>query len=514
MIIARPFTALLVSVLFLAAAAQAQNEIDALRYTGSGLGGTARAQGAGGAFSAVGADFSSALLNPAGMAMFNRSEIALTSQLTVNRNTTSYLGTEQKDSRAQFSFSHVDYVATFKPSKESSDFRTVNVGFGFAQTDNYAHDISASAYNDQNSICDYFAVNATGVNILDLPTDYSFGSLGWNLYLIDSTGLNGVYEPNVADNVQQTIEKIRRGNKKEWSLTAAANYKDYIYFGGTVNMVTTNYSQQYRHKEEDVNDIWDNNSEDSLTLNQLEFLDIYSTRGTGFNARAGLIVKPLDFFRLGLSVTSPTVITMRDAYLTQLNVSYDNSPAEASDELPEGSYRYRLVTPLRVTLGAAAIYRKLGFVSADFEMVDYTSTEFRSSFDVGSSGYYSFEDENQAIKDNFGLGYNLRLGAELRLGAARLRGGFARYAAVLSPDAQFYFDPVTGNSAKINASRRFLTGGFGIKEESLYLDLAYVHELSADREILYTVADPAEYSPELINRNSNSKFLLTLGFTF
>ena len=43
-----------------------QNEIDALRHSQSTITGTARALGTGGAFSAVGADMSSAALNPAG----------------------------------------------------------------------------------------------------------------------------------------------------------------------------------------------------------------------------------------------------------------------------------------------------------------------------------------------------------------------------------------------------------------------------------------------------------------
>ena len=56
----------------------AQNEVDAARYSSFTSGGTARSLGMAGAFSAVGADLSSTWLNPAGLALYRRSEIAFT----------------------------------------------------------------------------------------------------------------------------------------------------------------------------------------------------------------------------------------------------------------------------------------------------------------------------------------------------------------------------------------------------------------------------------------------------
>jgi hypothetical protein len=52
----------------------AQNEFDALRYSTIGSGGTARTMGMAGSFSAIGADASAVMTNPAGIAAFRRSE--------------------------------------------------------------------------------------------------------------------------------------------------------------------------------------------------------------------------------------------------------------------------------------------------------------------------------------------------------------------------------------------------------------------------------------------------------
>jgi hypothetical protein len=496
----------------------AQNEVDALRYTSYGLGGTARSLGAGGAFSAVGADFSAGVLNPAGFALYNRSEIEFTAQINSTNNTAQYLGESATMGRTQFSITNAGYVYTMKPesyTRNKKGFRSVSFAVGFNQTDNYSRAIAAQAFNSQNSISDYFASDARGVKLADISSDYSFGSMAWNLYLIDSNQVDGVYEPSVGGGVLQNISKETVGRKNEWTVSAAGNLNDFLYIGGGVNIVGLRYTQDLVYNESDPNNIWSNTAEDSIPFNDLQFTDYYRTRGTGFNARVGIIIRPTDFLRFGVSVTSPTVHNMSDTYSSGLTVHFDGDPVDYKDELAQGSYKYKLSTPYRVTMGAVFIYKKLGFLSGDFEFSDYYSTKLKSSYSPGTDYYYDFANENQAIQDLFKFNYNFRLGAECRLAEfLRLRAGFAQFGSVLNADGQFYIDQGTGNSAKINASRRFFTGGFGFKQESVYLDLAFVRELNQERQLFYTVADPNEYSPELINHIAKTRILMTIGFPF
>ena len=58
--------------------ANAQTDLDAFRYSQYSLTGTARFTSMGGAFTAVGGDFSSLSQNPAGMAIYRRSELTFT----------------------------------------------------------------------------------------------------------------------------------------------------------------------------------------------------------------------------------------------------------------------------------------------------------------------------------------------------------------------------------------------------------------------------------------------------
>ena len=65
-------------------AANAQNEVDALRYSTQNLSGTARYAAMGGAFGSLGGEFSALSSNPAGIGMYQFSEFTFTPTLNLN----------------------------------------------------------------------------------------------------------------------------------------------------------------------------------------------------------------------------------------------------------------------------------------------------------------------------------------------------------------------------------------------------------------------------------------------
>src|SRR5882724_375067 len=80
----------------------AQNEDDILRYSKTGLMGSARVLGAGGAWGAVGADFSSIAINPAGLGLYRKNEFMGSMAITSNSSGTSYIGTSTNGNRTNF----------------------------------------------------------------------------------------------------------------------------------------------------------------------------------------------------------------------------------------------------------------------------------------------------------------------------------------------------------------------------------------------------------------------------
>src|SRR5277367_6231876 len=67
-------------------------EADALRYSQSILGGTARFMAMGGAFCAVGGDLSTLPYNPAGIAVFNKNQLEITPGVAISNVTSSFNG--------------------------------------------------------------------------------------------------------------------------------------------------------------------------------------------------------------------------------------------------------------------------------------------------------------------------------------------------------------------------------------------------------------------------------------
>ena len=76
--------------------AQSQEIKDALRYSQDNLNGTARFQAMSGAFGALGGDFSSIGINPAGSAVFSNNQVGITLSNRDTKNNSNYLYNNSK----------------------------------------------------------------------------------------------------------------------------------------------------------------------------------------------------------------------------------------------------------------------------------------------------------------------------------------------------------------------------------------------------------------------------------
>jgi hypothetical protein len=522
----RPFIGITLAWLCLSGAVSAQNELDAYRYMTPGPVGTARALGMAGAFSAVGADFSATSLNPAGLALYRKSDFMVTPALRLIDNKSTYLDQTATNGYSRFGFSNVGYVYADRIAKWNPETRTREeaqkglksyaFSIGFNQIAQLGRRTEVSAYNTQSSITEYFASQANGYTAAELDIDNGYAGQAWWAYAIDTSGQDGNYIGAAeGGEVQQTLLMTELGRINEWTVGFAANLNDQWYFGGSVGILDLRYQSEMVFLEEDVNDVHNTWANDSTPFTSLTFTDGFATRGSGINLRLGVIGKPTDFLRVGLSVTTPTVSSMSDQYYSEIVGYLDGDPApKQKADVPEGAFSYNLTTPFKVTVGGAAILGKRGFVSADFDYTDYSTARFKSSASTGSAYYYSFRDENQSISNLFAGAYNVRLGGELRFGPGRARAGYGYYASILKKAYLNYYQYPDNAVESLRGGKQLFSLGLGIKQKSFYLDLAFVHEASADRRLLYTLQDLNAYSPELINRISANNIYMTIGFTF
>lgn len=505
-----------------AASATAQNEVDALRYMTYGLSGTARSIGAGGAFSAVGADFSATTLNPAGLALYRRSDLMFTPRLLFAGSTAEYMGTEQSDSKSKFGFANVGYVAASRISKWNPEtlareeaakgLKSYAISIGFNQVANYTRQTSISAYNTDNSIADYFAGLASGRPINTVFLETGLAGAAVNAGLIDTSGVDGIYVPApLGGDVQQDIVLLESGRTNEWSFGLSGNIDDRIYVGATVGIQDLKYTQELYHDERDINNVHRSYANDSTPFDALSYTNIFDTRGTGINLKVGVIFRPSDLLRLGISFASPTYIAMTDDYVYEITGNFDQNPTDYGLAEQSGTFTYSLTTPYKVTAGAVLMLQKSGFLSADVEYLDYAGASYDKR---GAGNTYNFITENQSMRQLFGSAVNVRVGGELRFGQGRARLGYARNGQILKSEYRDYIDYTSGNTESLPGARHIFTGGLGIKQETFYLDIAYAQELSADRRLYYAVQDPNAYSPELIRKLTTGNFYMTIGFTF
>ncbi|MEC7263778.1 MAG: aromatic hydrocarbon degradation protein, partial [Bacteroidota bacterium] len=139
--------------------ASAQTIDDVLRYSTENTLGTARFQAMGGAFGALGGDFSALNVNPAGSAVFNFSEIGVTGS-NYNRNNDALFGNSTYNNKDNsLELNQVGGVFVFKSN--NSPWKKIALAFNYDMIQNFDNEFYARG-NTQVGIDNYFLNFAQG----------------------------------------------------------------------------------------------------------------------------------------------------------------------------------------------------------------------------------------------------------------------------------------------------------------------------------------------------------------
>ena len=115
--------------------------------------GTAKSAAMGNAMGAVGQDFSSISINPAGLGLFRKPTFTFTPSLLTSYTNSQYYGNTEYDTKTNISVNNIGYVG----SNDSQRY-TINWAFGMNKTNNFNNSIFVDGYNPNNSLIDaYFA---------------------------------------------------------------------------------------------------------------------------------------------------------------------------------------------------------------------------------------------------------------------------------------------------------------------------------------------------------------------
>lgn len=476
--------------------------------------GTARFTGMGGAFGALGADFSSLSQNPAGIAMYRSSELMLTPSLKNRIDETRYIGNEYRDSRNRFMFDNFGFVSSLQAVKKEDEkgLMMLNFGIGYNRVKDLYFETSLYGLNKDYSIADYFAKLATDYeyrwqNLTHDPDggwDPYFDSnawweaiMAWNTFLIDTVaGKQNEYESFLypGDAVYQEKSISSEGGIGEYTFSMGANLSNKFYWGATIGVHDV-YIRYYTYYTE-VADAGNNTSGD-IIFQGMNFNERLLIEGSGVNLKAGFIYRPIPQLRLGIAAHTPTFYKLNERF--RASMESDMNIGNAKETTPTNYYDYRIESPYRLIGSLAYTFGQIGLISADYEYVDYSSMRFGK----GGDGY-RFKSENQDINRIFTNSHNVRVGGEAWIRDLALRAGYAYYGGAYKQDEVL----------AMTATNVF-SGGFGLRLDNFYVDWAY-QRVMFDNSFM-PFGNPAYLNmfPQLAKMSSNqNRFLLTLGYKF
>lgn len=492
---------------------QAQEPVDALRLSRFAPTGSARSIAIGGAMTALGGDISSVNTNPAGIALFKTNELVLSPGFNFTNNKGVYLDGNDRAKASEFNYGMSGFVFATPPRREGG-WKNFSYAITASRTADFNNRFAFKGKNTRSSYSEKYLedlINAGERDPNRAATEYPFGpSLAINTYLIEpeldaqgnATGYYSMATPQTGVQQEQLVNTT--GGISTISFAGSANLNDKLYLGASLNLESIKFTREQTFKESDLSGKKNNN------FNYFTVEDYLQTSGSGLNLKAGLIFKPVDYIRLGLSIHTPTFYDLSDRYNTTITTDLEGYSGQGvlkqstSDLLGQfGEYAYQFLNPWKIQTGFSYVIREIedvtqqkGFITAEVEFLNYGNGEFSDPNNPGSN---YFQDLNNVISQQFQNAINMRIGGELKFNTIMTRAGFGYYS---NP----YLD------ADINGTRLTLSGGLGWRNKGKFIDLTYMHNIVKDGYYPYRLND--NYFAPVNIKGGAGNVLLTFGFKF
>lgn len=463
-----------------------QNADDALRYSNYVPSGTAKFVSMGGALGAIGADFSADLVNPAGIGVFRKDQMSISTSWHSSNVNARYYGTSSNTSTKSFAVDNFGIASAFEIGSQGCKF--LNFGFAYSKLASFDRDVKIVGDNGDHSMLDY-EVDCFNDYIdrknLFYKADLFFLNPEGDRYIND-------YEESGRYGANQTKRIKSDGYMNEYAFTLGANFNDALYIGGSVNITHVDYSQNTTYTEVPFDD-------SVISLDRFSTYDEFKTSGNAVNVKFGAIYWLTENVRLGAAIHSPIFFSMYDDYYDEVesHIWYNEDGddyIQKNIQNVEGDYDWELNIPAKFIGSAAFVFGGVGMIDVDCEVLNYSSL----SLDDRSGSGDDFDDVNDAISDMYRTAVNLRAGGELLLGPMALRCGFG-----------YYSSPYKSKYENSDANTLVYSFGVGLHSGIAYFDLGYSNSTKNETYYLYGYDDSAS---SLKNKNGN--LTVTFGLKF
>lgn len=531
----KQYLTLLLTALGTTLGTNAQSAVDAMQLTRPDFKGTARFMGMGGAFTALGGDLSAISQNPAGIGIYRHSEIGATLDIDIQKTTGEFGSVKATNKQTKAYCNNFGYVGSVRLDGPLNNF---NWGVNYNRAVSFDRIVGGYAPSTGTSLTNYIADFSTGIPAgeMDFGDDYNpyqdsdidwLSILGYSSYMINPYGPNGDQYSGLYQNGTTADAEIlvrERGYIDNYEFTFGGNFSNIVYWGVGVGINDLNYTRQVNYSESMANAaVFDGNG--VRTGDAGFYLDNYKhITGTGWNLSFGLILKPIQEFRIGASIQSPTWYSLDHGYYAETDFSYsapDADPLQGEDYTDDAFFNWRLRSPWKFSVGVAAVLGQNAILSLDYERLAYDDMTVKSPLYDGW-GYIDGYQDNQYVNDDISeytqSANNIRVGLEYRITpkfSARLG-----YNTILTNIRDAYKDgrgeiltSGTDPSFTLDKTTSYISGGLGYKFGGFYIDATCVFKKSKSTLHPYT-SYASTNAPYFDVTDSNKSIVLTMGYKF
>ncbi len=432
----------LFALLLLSTGARSQFVEDVLRLSFPGFGVGARSLGMGMAYTGVANDFSASYWNPAGLGQMRLNEVTLGLDNISYGNSSTFFGSGQSFSNSATNLNGLGLVYAVPTAKGS-----FVVAIGYGRQMDFTTGLSFDGFNPNSSIIQFWAPN--GQPYASYPYTIAEG-----LALASADTITGNFVSPILNRVTQTGKILEGGGLNHVSASAAIEAGRDLYLGATLNFLTGSYSYTRNYYEYDLSNVWSTPPDDFSSLSWLETVE---SDISGFTANLGMLYKFGRNSRVGISIKTPSWITVRETYSQSGTSYFDNGDIVNYTAADGVNNEYDITTPFVFSAGISQEISDL-MIAASIDYTDWSQMEFRNA------------DQrllalNTDIKQIFGQTINMKIGGEYEIPNAglRLRAGYA-----------YFPSPYKGDPS--SRDHKYITGGLGfIIQNSIAIDFAYAH---------------------------------------
>lgn len=509
----------------------AQSAVDAYNLSQTDTRGTARFMAMGGAFTALGGDLSTLTQNPAGIGVYRRSEIGATLDITPSKFSTQSPSDKISMNQTKVACNNFGYIGTIRLDGE---LRTFSWGASYNRVASFDRVYNAYNMPTQTSLSNYIAAfTDTPENDLNFGKDYNpyqdsdadwLSILAYNSYMInpDGNGYRGLYQNGTEGYAYSQVRES--GYVDEYNVDFGGNVSDIVYWGIGFGITDLSYNRRAIYSESMSGACVA--SEQGLVNGNADFelSNWQSISGSGWNIKAGLIVRPINELRIGVAVHTPTWYDLSQSGYAETSYRYPNPAAAGSDKNPlagsentdDSYYNFHLNAPWRFMVGAAAVIGNQAIVSLDYERQAYNDMKVKYQDSWGE--FVSDDYVNDDVKNYFKASNIIRVGAEYRVTPAfSVRAGYSYATTSTKEEANDgrleVYTSGTNPAYTFNKDINSISFGLGYRYQAFFIDAAYVYRNRKSTYHAYTDFQGNQAPTAELTQTSNS-IVLTAGFRF